>query len=29
MMGVIDQSKCPVRTGSVYPEPYASQMAGR
>ena len=28
-MGIIDQSKCPVRTGSVYPEPYASQMAGR
>jgi uncharacterized cupin superfamily protein len=28
-MGVIDQSKCPVKTGSMYPEPYASQMAGR
>jgi uncharacterized cupin superfamily protein len=28
-MGVIDQSKCPVKTGSIYPEPYASQMAGR
>lgn len=28
-MGVIDQSKCPVRTGSIYPEPYASRMAGR
>jgi uncharacterized cupin superfamily protein len=28
-MGVIDLSKCPVKTGSIYPEPYASQMAGR
>jgi uncharacterized cupin superfamily protein len=28
-MGVIDQSKCPVKTGSMYPEPYASEMAGR
>ncbi len=28
-MGVIDQSKLPVRTGTIYPEPYASQMAGR
>jgi uncharacterized cupin superfamily protein len=28
-MGIIDQSKCPVKTGSIYPEPYASQMAGR
>jgi uncharacterized cupin superfamily protein len=28
-MGVIDQSKCPVKTGSIYPEPYASEMAGR
>ncbi|WP_413875114.1 cupin domain-containing protein [Albidovulum sp.] len=28
-MGVIDQSKCPVKTGSIYPEPYASQMKGR
>jgi len=28
-MGVIDQTKCPVKTGSIYPEPYASQMAGR
>ena len=28
-MGVIDQAKCPVRTGSIYPEPYASEMAGR
>lgn len=28
-MSIIDQSKCPVKTGSIYPEPYASQMAGR
>jgi uncharacterized cupin superfamily protein len=28
-VGVIDQTKCPVKTGSIYPEPYASQMAGR
>jgi uncharacterized cupin superfamily protein len=28
-MGVIDLAKCPVKTGSVYPEPYASRMAGR
>ena len=28
-MGVIDQTKAPVKTGSIYPEPYASQMAGR
>ncbi len=28
-MGLIDQAKCPVKTGSIYPEPYASQMAGR
>jgi uncharacterized cupin superfamily protein len=28
-MGLIDQTKCPVKTGSMYPEPYASQMAGR
>jgi uncharacterized cupin superfamily protein len=28
-MGVVDQSACPVKTGSIYPEPYASQMAGR
>jgi uncharacterized cupin superfamily protein len=28
-MGVIDLSTCPVKTGSIYPEPYASQMAGR
>jgi uncharacterized cupin superfamily protein len=28
-MGVIDQTKCPVKTGTIYPEPYASQVAGR
>ena len=28
-MGIIDKSKCPVKTGSIYPEPYAAQMAGR
>ena len=28
-MGVIDKGEVPVRTGSIYPEPYASQMAGR
>lgn len=28
-MPVIDQSKCPVKTGSIYPEPYASMMQGR
>lgn len=28
-MPVIDQSKCPVKTGSIYPEPYAAMMAGR
>lgn len=28
-MGVIDQTNCPVKTGSIYPEPYASEMAGR
>jgi uncharacterized cupin superfamily protein len=28
-MGIIDQTKCPVKTGTIYPEPYASQMAGR
>jgi uncharacterized cupin superfamily protein len=28
-MPVIDQSSCPVKTGSIYPEPYASEMAGR
>ncbi len=25
----LDLSKAPVKTGSIYPEPYASQMAGR
>jgi uncharacterized cupin superfamily protein len=28
-MGIIDQTTCPRKTGSIYPEPYASQMAGR
>jgi len=28
-MPVIDQTKCPVKTGSIYPEPYASMMQGR
>lgn len=28
-MPVIDKSKIPVRTGSIYPKPYASRMAGR
>ncbi|WP_127900537.1 cupin domain-containing protein [Solirhodobacter olei] len=28
-MGVIDQSRCPVKTGSIYPEPYAAEVAGR
>jgi len=28
-MSVIDQGRVPVKTGSIYPEPYASQMAGR
>lgn len=28
-MGVIDQTRCPVKTGSIYPEPYASEMKGR
>ncbi len=28
-MGVIDVDKVPVRTGSIYPEPYASEMDGR
>lgn len=28
-MPKLDLSKLPVRTGSIYPEPYASQMAGR
>lgn len=28
-MPVIDQTTCPVKTGSIYPEPYASEMKGR
>ncbi|MCB2094159.1 MAG: cupin domain-containing protein [Rhodobacteraceae bacterium] len=28
-MAIIDKASVPVRTGSIYPEPYASQMAGR
>ncbi len=28
-MPKLDPSQAPVKTGSVYPEPYASQMAGR
>ncbi len=28
-MGVIDQGKAPVKTGSIYPEPFGSMMAGR
>lgn len=28
-MPVIDQTKCPVKTGSIYPEPYATMMKGR
>lgn len=28
-MGIIDQSSIAPRTGSIYPEPYASQMNGR
>lgn len=28
-MPIIDQSKCPVKTGSIYPEPYATMMQGR
>lgn len=28
-MGLIDQGKCPVKTGSIYPEPYAAMMKGR
>lgn len=28
-MPVIDPSKCPVKTGSIYPAPYAAMMAGR
>lgn len=28
-MGKLDLTKVPVKTGSIYPEPWASQMAGR
>jgi len=28
-MPKVDLTKCPVKTGSIYPEPYASEMAGR
>ncbi|MDP3960050.1 MAG: cupin domain-containing protein, partial [Pseudorhodobacter sp.] len=28
-MPVIDLATVPLKTGSIYPEPYASQMAGR
>lgn len=28
-MSLIDVSACPVKTGSIYPEPYAAMMAGR
>ena len=28
-MSVIDFAKVPVKTGSIYPEPYASMMRGR
>jgi uncharacterized cupin superfamily protein len=28
-MGRIDLAGCPLKTGSIYPEPYASKMAGR
>lgn len=28
-MPIIDQTKCPLKTGSIYPEPYASMMKGR
>lgn len=29
MMPKLDIAQAPLRTGSIYPEPYASQMAGR
>lgn len=29
LMPKLDMSKVPVKTGSIYPEPYASMMAGR
>lgn len=28
-MPVLDLATCPVKTGSIYPEPWAGQMAGR
>lgn len=28
-MGIIDQSKVPIETGSSYPEPYAAEMGNR
>lgn len=28
-MPPIDKASCPVKTGSIYPEPYAAMMAGR
>ena len=28
-MGVIDQTTCPVKTGSIYPSPYRELMQGR
>lgn len=28
-MGIVDKTRCPVKTGSIYPETYAGQMAGR
>jgi uncharacterized cupin superfamily protein len=28
-MGVIDKTRAPVKTGSIYPPPYAAMMAGR
>lgn len=28
-MPVIDLARCPVKTGSIYPEPYAGMMVGR
>lgn len=28
-MGLIDKDKVPVKTGSIYPAPYAAMMAGR
>lgn len=28
-MPIIDQTRCPVKTGSIYPEPYANMMKGR